>query len=156
LKNRYDEELFKYYFTAELTRVDLTGKVTPIGQPAIFDETDVSPDGRFIYVARIVPPFSYFVPYGEFPQELEIWDMQGKVANHIASLPLAEKTPVDGVRTGPRQVRWQPNVPSTLVYVEALDEGNPKKAVPHRDHVVAMKPLVKMAPQELFKTELRF
>src|SRR5262249_27408543 len=54
LKNRYDEGLFKYYFTAELARVDLSGKVTPIGQPAIFDETDVSPDGRFIYVARIV------------------------------------------------------------------------------------------------------
>ncbi len=156
LKNRHDEELFKHYFTAELARVDLTGKVTTIGQPAIFDETDVSPDGRFIYVARIVEPFSYFVTYNSFPMELEIWDMQGKLANRLASLPLAERTPVDGVRQGPRQVRWQPNAPSTLIYAEALDEGDPKKSVPHRDHVMAMRPLVKMAPVELFKTELRF
>ena len=157
LKNAYDEELFKYYFTSELTHVDLkTGKTNRIGQQAIFNDVEVAPGGNFIYVSRIVAPLSYYVPYQSFAQELEVWSMQGAVAYKLASVPLAEKTPVGGVRTGPRNVEWQPNEPQTIIYAEALDEGNPKKKVPHRDRVMQVKVPTKMAPQELLKTELRF
>lgn len=157
LKNAYDEELFKYYFTSELAHFDLkTGKVTKIGQPAIFNDMDVAPGGNFIYVARIVAPFSYYVPYQAFGQELEVWTMQGTVAYKVASLPLAEKTPIGGVRKGPRNVQWQPGAPARLIYAEALDEGNPKNKVPYRDKVMAYTVQTKMAPVELFKTELRF
>jgi dipeptidyl aminopeptidase/acylaminoacyl peptidase len=157
LKNAYDEELFKYYFTSELTRLDLkTGKANKIGQPAIFNDIEIAPGGSFIYVSRIVAPYSYYVPYQNFAQELEVWNMQGAVAYKIASVPLAEKTPVGGVRTGPRTVQWQPNEPQTLIYAEALDEGNPKKQVPYRDRVMQMKVPTKMAPRELFKTAFRF
>jgi dipeptidyl aminopeptidase/acylaminoacyl peptidase len=157
LKNAYDEELFKYYFTSELAHVDLkTGKVTKIGQPAIFNDIDVAPGGNFIYVSRVVAPFSYYVPYQGFGQELEVWTMQGTVAYKLASLPLAEKTPIGGVRKGPRNVQWQPGAPAKLIYAEALDEGNPKNKVPFRDKVMAYTVPTKMAPVELFKTELRF
>jgi dipeptidyl aminopeptidase/acylaminoacyl peptidase len=157
LKNSYDEELFKYYFTSELAHIDMkTGKVTKIGQPAIFNDIDVAPGGNFIYVSRIVAPFSYYVPYQSFGQELEVWTMQGTIAYKLASLPLAEKTPIGGVRKGPRSVQWQPGAPAKLIYAEALDEGNPKTKVPFRDKVMAYTVPTKMAPVELFKTELRF
>ncbi len=156
LKNAYDETLFKYYFTAELARVDLTGKISTLTPPAIFDDFDISPDGKFMYVAKIVEPFSYFVPFDDFTKELDILDAQGKAVHHLASLPLAENTPINGVRKGPRNPRWQANLPATLVYVEALDEGNPKNKVPFRDHVLQLDAPFKSTARELIKSEFRF
>jgi dipeptidyl aminopeptidase/acylaminoacyl peptidase len=157
LKNAYDEKLFTYYFTAELAHVDLkSGKVSKIGKPAIFNDIDISPNGNFIYVAKIVEPYSYYVPYQSFAQELDVLDLQGRQVYHLASLPLAEKTPTGGVRTGARNVQWQPSAPAKLIYAEALDEGNPKNKVPFRDKVMAYTVATKMAPVELFKTQLRF
>jgi dipeptidyl aminopeptidase/acylaminoacyl peptidase len=157
LKNARDEELFKYYFTSELAHLDLkSGKVNKVGQPAIFSDLEIAPGGNFLYVARVVAPFSYYVPYQSFAQELEVWTMQGALAHKLASLPLAEKTPIGGVRKGPRNVHWQPGAPAKLIYAEALDEGNPKTKVPHRDRVMAYTVPTRMAAVELFKTELRF
>jgi dipeptidyl aminopeptidase/acylaminoacyl peptidase len=61
------------------------------------------------------------------------------------------------VPTGPRDYRWVPTEPATLYWVEALDGGNPKETVPHRDRIL----LAKVAgsaikPQELMKVEQRF
>jgi dipeptidyl aminopeptidase/acylaminoacyl peptidase len=157
LKDAHDEALFKYYFTSQLARVDLAkGSAQPIGQPAIYDDVSVSPDGKYILEARIVPPFSYYVPYNDFARELEILDGGGAVIRRVASLPLAERTPIGGVRTGPRSAHWQPNAPATLVYAEALDEGDPKKKTPNRDHVMQLTAPFASEPRELFKTELRF
>ena len=157
LQNPRDEALFKYYFTSQLNLVDATsGRATPVGSPAIFDEQNVSPDGGYIYVARIVQPFSYYVPYSAFAKELEIWSVSGALVRKVASLPLAEKTPIGGVRTGPRSVKWQPNARATLVYAEALDEGNPKAKVANRDRVMQLEAPFTAEPRELFKSEFRF
>jgi len=47
----------------------------------------------------------------------------------VASLPLQENVPIGGVPTGPRDIDWHPNKPGTLVWVEALDDADPKKQV---------------------------
>ncbi len=156
LKNAYDEMLFKYYFTAELARVDVSGKITTLGQTAILDDFDISPDSKYIFVTKIVEPLSYFVPYNAFSTEIEILDAQGKMVHQLASLPLAENTPVYGVRKGPRSLRWQANLPATLVYVEALDDGNPKKSVPFRDQILQLDAPFKSQAKVLAKTEFRF
>jgi dipeptidyl aminopeptidase/acylaminoacyl peptidase len=156
LQNARDEALFKYYFTAQIKMVDATtGAATPIGSPAIFEDVNASPDGKYIYVARVVQPFSYFVPYSAFAKELEIWDQSGAVVRKIASVALAENTPIGGVRTGPRAVRWHPIAAATLVYAEALDEGNPKAKVPHRDRVMQIAAPFAAESRELFKSEYR-
>ncbi len=60
------------------------------------------------------------------------------------------------MQTGPRQIRWMANEPATIFWVEALDGGNPKEKVPHRDRIVAMSAPFKGDLQEIFKTEERF
>ncbi|HET9532712.1 MAG TPA: prolyl oligopeptidase family serine peptidase [Blastocatellia bacterium] len=157
LQDAHDEALFEHYFTAQTVHLDLaSGRITSIGTPAIFDQVSPSPDGRFMIVERVVRPFSYFVPYSRFAQEVEIWDRSGKPVKRIASLPLAERTPTGGVRTGPRGVRWQPDAPATLVYAEALDDGDPKRKVAHRDRVLQLAAPFTGEPRELFRSELRF
>ena len=157
LKTPFDEELFEYYATSQLALVDSTnGKVSTVGQPAIFQSEDPAPDGQHILVARVHRPFSYLYPEFAFPKDVEVWDMNGKVAHKLASLPLADQVPIDGVPTGPRNYRWRPTAPATLVWVEALDGGDPKKKVPYRDRVLMLRAPFTGSPEETIKTEQRF
>ncbi|MCA1577439.1 MAG: prolyl oligopeptidase family serine peptidase [Acidobacteria bacterium] len=157
LKSPHDENLFEYYATSQLALVDsASGKTTPIGQPAIFQAIEPSPDGHHVLVTRAHRPFSYLFPDSAFPKDLEVWDTKGKVVHKLASLPLADQVPIDGVITGPRSVRWNPTEPATLVWVKALDGGNPKNKVAHRDSVLMLKAPFTAQPVEIFKTEHRF
>lgn len=155
LTSAHGEALFEFYTTSQLAFVDVVaGKVTPVGKPAIVQNSDLSPDGRYILVSSIHRPFSYQHPAALFPKLIEIWDVTGKPVHKIADLPLSQ-TPIGGVRTGPRGLEWQPNEPSTVVWVEALDEGDPEKKVPNRDKLVALKAPFSGTPSEIFKTEHR-
>jgi dipeptidyl aminopeptidase/acylaminoacyl peptidase len=157
LKSPLDERLYEYYATSQLALVDsVTGRITPFGKPAIFQTVDPAPDGQHILVTRLQKPFSYLFPDSAFPKEIEVWDTKGKLAYKVASLPLADQVPIDGVITGPRSIRWRPNQPATLVWVKALDGGDPKRKVARRDSVLMIKAPFTGQPVELFKTEQRF
>ena len=157
LKSPHDENLFEYYATSQLALVDAaTGRTTPFGQTAIFQGLSVAPDGHHLLVTRVHRPFSYLFPDSAFPKDVEVWDTKGKLVYKVASQPLLDQIPIDGVNTGPRQIRWRPNEPATLVWVKALDGGDPKKNVPHRDSVWAIKAPFTGAPVEWFKVEQRF
>ena len=157
LQNPHDEDLFEYYATAQLVRVDAaSGSATPVGKPGILDEVVPSPDGSHLLITREHRPFSYLHPYREFPKEVEVWTPAGVVAYKVASLPLPARVPLGGVQTGPRSIRWVANQPATVFWVEALDGGNPKEKVPHRDRIMAIGAPFKGQPMEIFQTEERF
>jgi dipeptidyl aminopeptidase/acylaminoacyl peptidase len=157
LKSPYDERLFEYYATSRLALVDsATGTSRAIGDAAIFQDVDASPDGQHVLVTRLHRPFSYLFTESSFPKEIEVWDTKGKLVYKVASLPLADQVPTDGVITGPRSVRWRPDEPATLVWVKALDDGNPKKKVAHRDSILMIKAPFTVPSAELFQTENRF
>src|SRR5216117_1500664 len=100
LKNAFDEQLFDYYFTAQLAMVNAaTGAQTSVGQPAIFDCLDIALGGEHVLVVRAVRPFSYLVRSGGFPQEIEVWNTRGELVRSIAKLPSSEGVPIRGVRT---------------------------------------------------------
>jgi dipeptidyl aminopeptidase/acylaminoacyl peptidase len=157
LSNAHDEDLFDYYATAQLAIVDTaSGRVEPKGKPGIFLTADPAPDGQHLLVARVHKPYSYLHPVFDFPKDVEVWNSAGNMVYRVASLPMADRVPIEGVATGPRNYEWQPNEPATLYWVEALDGGNPKEKVPHRDRIVALKAPFTGTPQEIFKTEQRF
>lgn len=157
LKSPHDEDLFEYYATSQLAVVDATsGRSTPVGKPGIIQGIDIAPDGIHLLVTRVRRPFSYLFTDFSFPKDIEVWDMKGHAVHKVASLPLQDQVPIDGVITGPRTIRWRPTEPATLVWVKALDEGNPKKKVSHRDSVLMLKAPFTSQPTELFKTEQRF
>ena len=157
LKSPHDEKLFEYYATSQLALVDSSsGKTTPFGEASIFQGVNPAPDGRHLLVTRAHRPFSYLFTDFAFPKELEVWDTKGKLVYKLASLPLADQVPIDGVITGPRTVRWRPDEPATLVWAKALDGGDPKKKVAHRDSVLLLKAPFTGQPAEIFKTEHRF
>jgi dipeptidyl aminopeptidase/acylaminoacyl peptidase len=140
LKDKYDETLFSHYATSQLLLVDLAGKANPIGEPGIIASIDPSPDGNYILVNLIKPPFSYLVSYAEFPQTYEIWNREGKIVNKIADIPLAEDIPPgnDAVRKGPRDFQWRSDSPAALYWAEAQDGGDPAKDAEIRDKIFCL------------------
>ncbi len=150
LQNPREEELFAYYARTSLLEVSpLTGTVSKIGPEGWLLDAEMSPDGRFILIHRMEKPFSYNVPYYLFPQRIEVWDRQGHLVHLLADLPLADGIPNRGVRTGPRQVSWRPFRPAELVWLEALDQGNPQIAAEHRDRLMSLAAPFSAEPREL-------
>lgn len=156
LSNPYDEALFEYHATAQLTWVTLAGEVKPVGAPAIFGGVSLSPDGNFLLVTQIKRPFSYLHTMASFPQQVEAWDLTGRSIAKIADLPLEDKIPIEGVPTGRRSIRWRANHDATLIWAEALDEGDPRNVVLHRDQLWAMDAPFDGLPRELVKVQHRF
>jgi dipeptidyl aminopeptidase/acylaminoacyl peptidase len=157
LTSAYDEALFDHYATSQLAFVDAaTGQRSPVGAPAVFEMVEVSPDTNYVLVGRIKRPYSWLVPYTNFPSAVEVWDRKGAVVKQIADLPMADTVPNGGVLPGPRSFQWQPLAPATLVWAEALDNGDPKNKVPHRDRVMTIAAPFSGAPTEMAKTEYRF
>ncbi len=157
LQTPHDEDLFVYYATSQLATVDsVTGKVTPVGKSGIISSVRVSPSGKELLVTTLHKPFSYLEGANAFPKEIEVWDLAGRMLHKVASVPIADKVPINGVMTGPRNVQWRPSEPSTLIWVEALDKGDLKNQVPFRDRIVALKSPFTGEPREVYKTEQRF
>ena len=157
LKTSYDDALFEYYFTSQLTAINTaTGAKSAIGKPAIFGNVTPAPGDQFILTTTIKKPFSHTVTMNGFPQNVEIWARSGEMAKRIADQPSREGTSLTGVETGPRGHRWRADQPATILWVEALDEGDLKNKVPFRDKVVALAAPFSGQPVDVAKTEWRY
>ena len=136
LSNISDEAIFEYYTRTQLTLVQLGGEITLVDKPAIHSGFEPAPDGKHILRTIIQKPFSYLMTYRSFPHTIDVIDLQSDVQYKFADIPLAENIPIEGVRQGPRNVAWKTGEPATLVWVEALDGGDPNRQVSHRDRVM--------------------
>ncbi len=157
LKNSHDENLFEYYFTSQLIFLDTRSeKITKIGKPAIYKDVELSPNNQYLLTSTINHPYSYQVPYYRFPVKFEILDRRGKLIKKVFQRPLQDEVPIGGTYKGPRDFEWQPLKDAALIWVEALDEGDPKNKVPHRDKVMRLIAPFKEEPKEIFWLEHRF
>jgi dipeptidyl aminopeptidase/acylaminoacyl peptidase len=155
LRNSADADLFDYYATSRLALVHVpTGRVTPLGEAAVFGSVSPAPAGQHLLVERVQRPYSYLRAWYRFPKEVEVWTVGGGKVATLASLPLAEQVPIRGVPTGPREHEWRATAPATVVWAEALDGGDPRAKADERDRVMT-KPLDGSA-RELMRTEYRF
>jgi dipeptidyl aminopeptidase/acylaminoacyl peptidase len=160
LNSKHDEDLFDYYAASQLALVDAANyAITPIGKPANYESIDPAPDGRHILVNAIHKPYSYVTTYDRFPKEVEVWEVSQRshvVAHTIASLPLADRVPINGVPVGPRDFSWRATDPTTLVYAEALDGGDWNVTVPERDKIMLLKAPFSSPAVEITRTEQRY
>jgi dipeptidyl aminopeptidase/acylaminoacyl peptidase len=160
LNSRHDEDVFDYYAASQLALINTsTSAVSPIGAVGRYDGVDAAPDGRHVLVTSIVKPYSYVTTFDRFPHEVEVWDVanpQGLTSKHIASLPLADRVPVNGVPVGPRDFSWRASAPATLIWPEALDGGDWNVSAPARDKIMLLAAPFSAAPTEIARTEQRF
>ncbi|MFZ1527081.1 MAG: prolyl oligopeptidase family serine peptidase [Saprospiraceae bacterium] len=156
LETAHDGELFTYYATSEPVVYDTEkGTYQVLGASAPYTGVEFSPSGNYILAERLVGPWSNEVAFWRFAQEIEIWDKNGKKVSTVASLPLADAVPVQGVPLGARSVGWRSTSPNTLFWIEALDGGNPVAEATHRDKLMSLEAPFTGKAKEVFRAEHR-
>ncbi len=157
LTNKHDEDLFDYYGKSQLAVVDVaSGTVKRVGKPALYTNVQAAPDGVHVLAESLQRPYSYAVTYQRFAHEVAVLDVVHNTEHIVASLPVADRVPVHGVPTGARDFDWRATEPATLVWAEALDNGDWKVSVPARDRILMQRAPFTAAPMEIGRSEQRF
>ncbi len=158
LKNAYDEALFEHYTTAQLAKVTVDGKISPLGAPGIVWGFSSSPNGEFLLVNTLHRPYSYLVPAYRFPRRVEVLDLDGNPVHLVADLPLQEEVPTafGSVPTGRRSIGWRGDAPATLVWTEAQDGGDARREADVRDQVYTLAAPFEGDPVPLITLGLRY
>lgn len=155
LQDSYEERLFEHYGRCQLAVVDpAAGTSKNVGSPGLLDRFEASPDGQFVLATYIERPFSYLVPASAFPRRTVVLAMDGQQVCELAKSPLRDAVPIGGVPVGPRGIDWMPGGGHALWWTEALDGGDPKAEVPHRDQVLVLAEPTG-TPQPWFQTQHR-
>lgn len=158
LKNPNDEFNFEQLARSELYKVKLDGSKTKWKETDMYTSISFSPDGSYVMTVTLDKPFSYLVPYYRFPNTTNIFDKDGKLVKKMLEIPLIEDLPQGFMaeRTGMRDLSWRNDKPATLVYVEALDGGDPQNEVPYRDEVFELEAPFNGQGKSILKTKNRF
>ncbi|MGA1780911.1 MAG: alpha/beta hydrolase family protein [Planctomycetota bacterium] len=154
LKSEHDGDLFEHYGRSVLTVIPWRGEPSPLGPTGLISAVDVSPDGENLLVEELLRPWSYSLPHWQFARESRVLDREGETL-HRWMTPMVQDVPIGGVPLGPRSVQWHPMRPATLLWVEALDGGDPRAEVSHRDRWMAHESPFTAATVELQRLEHR-
>jgi len=159
LRNPYQEELFEYFATADLIEVKLDGSSRILIKNKMLRSHNKSPNGKYLLMECIEKPFSYLVPWYLFPtvtQVAPLNDLSQTIA--LYNKPLGVNIPqgFDAVQPGKRNFNWRHDKESELFWVEALDEGDPKKEVPYRDQGYVLEAPFTGKAKAWFRVKYRF
>jgi len=137
LKDKTDEKNFEQLAHSSLVNLKLNGDKTEWKSEGMYSWISPSPDGKHIMITTVEKPFSYLVPYRRFPSKTAVYKADGSLVKTLLEVPLIEDLPKGfmAVRKGPRNVQWRDDKPATVVWVEALDEGDPSIKLEYRDRI---------------------
>jgi dipeptidyl aminopeptidase/acylaminoacyl peptidase len=109
-------------------------------------------------VSTLSKPFSYIVPYYRFPTTSDIYTKDGQHVNTVMEVPLMEVMPKGfmATREGRRSMSWRSDKPASLIYVMALDNGNPDNNLEFRDEVFQLDAPFKGEGKSILKTINRY
>ena len=157
LRDDADDEAFAWFARSQLAWLDpATGETELVGPPDLFLSVAEAPDGQYLLVTRLCPPFSHRVPYLRFSRVTEVLTRRGDVTARVAELPsptrcLAKASrPAPGGRVGrrtgmPRWCGWK-----------RLDGGDPLCQVEHRERVMCWTSPFSTEPDEVTRLRQRF
>ncbi len=152
-----DEALFEYHARSVLTWVDLaSGASRDLGPPQLYSSVSSVGEGQYLLTERISRPFSYRLPWDDFPTTVEVRQRDGKLIRELARMPLKSGVAIDGVLPGPRVFYASPMKDAAVYWIEALDGGNPAQRVAFRDRVMRLDPPFTGEPLEVQRMPHRF
>jgi len=156
LKNNDDGLQFEHYCTIDLCKVSKSG-VFAISRNLLISQYDISPDKKYLLLTKLKKPYSFQVPYFRFASQIEVIDLQGKSVRILADNPADEVRPkgFDATNKFPRGFQWRDDLPSTIAWVQALDEGDPKKAVEFRDALMQIHAPFSGSPITIYQSGMR-
>lgn len=158
LKDKNDEYNFEQLAHSEIYKVSLDGSQEKWLEAAMYTNISFSPDGNYVMVSAVERPFSYLVPYNRFPSKTTIYTKDAEKVETVMEVPLIEDLPKGfmAVRKGRRSMNWRGDKAATLVFVEALDGGDPEVEVAHRDEVFELEAPFNGTPKSILKMINRY
>ena len=158
LKDKTDEQNFEHFAMSELRTVSMDGQNSPFLKSSIYLNMSYSPNGEYLMVWTLHPPYSYLVPYYRFPTKTVILDNSGKLVKELFDSPLEEVRPKGFMATskGPRNFSWRTDAPASVYWVEAQDQGDPENEVEFRDAVYLLNAPFTDNPKEIVKVPQRY
>ena len=158
LKTPNEEFNFEQLARSEIKKVSLDGKIQDFLTSDMYLGISFSPDGEYVMINKIKRPFSYIVTYSRFPSESIMYEANGKKVITVNDVPLDEVRPKGfmSTRMGKRSMTWRGDQPATLVWVEALDKGDPAIETEFRDAIYELNAPFNGTPKVILKTQQRF
>ena len=158
LKSPEDEAIFDYYATSQAVVVGFDGETTAVGKPGVIESVSPSPDARYVMIDERHHPYSYLLPFEMFPERTSMVDLKSGSVRQLADKPLEDTIPnIHGaVSTGPREFQWRSDAPSTVLWVEAADGGDPRIESPVHDRLWMLAAPFDGSPKKLAEIALRF
>jgi hypothetical protein len=138
--------------------VTLAGGSKAVGKPGVIAKADPSPDGHYALIVESHHPYSYELPFENFPKRTEVVDLRTGAVKQLSNVTLADDIPLanDAVETGPRDYEWRSDAPASVAWAEAGDGGDPKKAAAVRDRVYLLDATFTGTPRLLAELPMRF
>ena len=158
LKNTTDEFNFEQLVNSELYQVSEDGSYSKWLKKGMYTSISISPDGNYVMISKIKKPFSYLVTYRRFPTSINIYSKNSELVSNLIDIPLIEELPKGfmAVREGKRSFSWRMDKPSSMIYAEALDSGDPEIKVDYRDEVFELNYPFKGNGKSILKTINRY
>ena len=158
LKTPNDEFNFEQLARSEIKKVSIDGKVDDFLGADMYRSIIFSPDGNYVMITKVKKPFSYLVTFGRFPSESTMYSKNGNIVTVVNEVPLDEVRPKGfmSTRLGKRNMIWRGDKPSTLVWAEALDSGDPAIEAEYRDAVYEQNAPFNGPKKMILKTKQRF
>ena len=122
LRNANDDALFTHYGAVELAFVTMDGQWSTSIASGLLAEHALSPDGQYLLLGRLQPPFPRLVPVERFPRDLDVFEIP--TGRRVRRLHAADTSVLlaRGTSTGPRMLRWIPGEPAALSWVERVEK----------------------------------
>ncbi|MFG6467358.1 alpha/beta hydrolase family protein [Roseateles sp. BYS87W] len=154
LKNSQDDALFTHVATSALRRVNLkTGTSRQFGTPGLYANLHVVGGATpLLLTERLVAPYSYQLPWNDFARQVELLDAQGQRVRDLGAVKRKDGVPIEGVITGPRSFWASPLADGAVYWVEALDGGDQRTKVPHRDRLMRLDAPYRGEAREVHRT----
>jgi hypothetical protein len=158
LQDNADEFNFEQLVRSTIYKVDVTGSKSLWKETAMYANLSFSPNGEYVMVSTLHKPFSYIVTLSRFPSKTIIYDKNGTEIKVLLKSPLEEVRPKGFMATkkGMRNINWRADKPSSIYYVQALDEGDPAVEVEFRDEVFSLLAPFTAQPKSIIKTIQRY
>ncbi len=137
IKSKTDEHNFEQLAASEIHLVNINGADQLWAPADLYKSVNVSPDGKYVLVNTIEKPFSYLVPWSMFPEKTQVYAIDGKAISTLENRAAMDNLPKGfmSTTTAKRSFNWRNDSPSTIYFVQALDNGDPAVKVDFRDEV---------------------
>lgn len=141
IDNSVTAQRFKNIGAQQLVLINPNGEQVELSQPGLIESFSVSPSGEYLLYQEIDSNFHHSMKFSRLARcshVIHIPTKQKVYSPKCQSAAVLASRLKDSAPSGARQVSWRPDQAHSLMWVEALDAGDPRNEAKYRDQIVSL------------------